>query len=234
MKRMTLIALALCLIMLTTVGAGVVAAKQTENPSQAGVSSIYFYDVKATDTHGSGKLMINLAEQKFAFNGKGFDPGNTYYLQYRIGNLPGIHTFASFTTTPSGNLHVTGTWVKDSETPLSALAFTVGATNTLNPVLRFAYNSNPDAWIYQDGIWLEPFEFMAIGSTGPIVTYKLVSWNGITVYEGPNANLNSDPTKFSGDVYVPRDLANAYFTLTVYDSAGNSNSVTRDVFHDVG
>ncbi len=234
MKRMTLIAVTLCLIMLTTVGAGVVAAKQTESPRHAGASSIYFFDVPATDTHGSGRLMIDVKHGTFLFNGKGFDPAKAYYLQYKLGSLPGIHTFASAAATPSGSLHITGTWVKGSETPLSALAFTVSATNTLNPVLDFAYNNDEDAWIYQDGIWFEPFEFRAIGSTGPIVTYKLVSWNGITVYEGPNANLNSDLTKFSEDVYVPTDLAHAYFTLTVYDSAGNSNSVTRDVFHDVG
>ncbi|MGZ4904668.1 MAG: hypothetical protein ACXV5I_07635, partial [Halobacteriota archaeon] len=73
MKRMTLIAVALCLIMITTVGAGVVTAKQDENPSQAGASSIFFFDVKATDDHGAGKFMINVKEGKFVFNGKGFD-----------------------------------------------------------------------------------------------------------------------------------------------------------------
>ncbi len=54
MNRNTLIAVALCLMMIATAGAGVVSARQDENPKQAGKSSIYFYDVEATDTHGSG------------------------------------------------------------------------------------------------------------------------------------------------------------------------------------
>ncbi|MGZ4861572.1 MAG: hypothetical protein ACXV2E_02105, partial [Halobacteriota archaeon] len=113
MKRIQLIAAALCLIMIATVGTGVVAAKQTENPHQAGKSSIYFFDVKAADTHGLGKLMINVKEGKFVLNGKGFDSVKTYYLRYTVAGISGVHTFASVTATRSGTLHAEGIWATD-------------------------------------------------------------------------------------------------------------------------
>lgn len=73
MKRVLAITV-LALLLMPTVGVGAVAAKLDENPRQAGASSVYIYEVAATDTHGSGKLMVNLDEQKFVFNGKDFEP----------------------------------------------------------------------------------------------------------------------------------------------------------------
>ncbi len=113
MKRMTLIAAALCLIMLTTVGAGIVAAKQQENPRQAGASSIYFLDVAATGTHGPGTLKIDVKHHTFVFNGKGFTPDKTYTLVDTT-TSSGIHVFATGQATPSGNLNLKGTWAKDA------------------------------------------------------------------------------------------------------------------------
>ncbi|MGZ4919115.1 MAG: hypothetical protein ACXV6L_02810 [Halobacteriota archaeon] len=126
MKQMTLIAVALCIIMLVTVGAGVVTAKQEANPRQAGESSVYFFDVAASDTHGSGKLIINVKQHTFIFNGKGFTPDTLYALQYRTASS-GIHVFASGKATPSGNLHVAGTWAKDAALPTTS-DFGVSAT----------------------------------------------------------------------------------------------------------
>ncbi len=123
---MTLIAIALCLIMLTTVGTGVVAAKQTENPRQAGASSIYLYDVAATDSHGTGKLQINVDKHTFVFNGKGLDPNTLYVLRYRIESSTDFRVFASGKATPSGNLHVAGTWEAGAALP-SAPGFGVSA-----------------------------------------------------------------------------------------------------------
>ncbi len=51
---MAVIVVALCVIMLATVGAGVVTAKQDTNPEQLGKSPISVYRLKATNTHGSG------------------------------------------------------------------------------------------------------------------------------------------------------------------------------------
>ena len=42
MNRKTLIAVAVCLIMIAAIGASAVAAQQDSNPRQAGVSSVYF------------------------------------------------------------------------------------------------------------------------------------------------------------------------------------------------
>ncbi|MGZ4944304.1 MAG: hypothetical protein ACXVIG_07205 [Halobacteriota archaeon] len=109
MKRMTLTAIALCLIMIATVGAGVVAAKQ-ENPHQAGKSSIYFYDVTAPDEHGKGKLQINLDKHTFVFNGQGFTPSQQIELKAKAVGSTDYAVFATGKATPSGNLHKAGTW----------------------------------------------------------------------------------------------------------------------------
>ncbi len=114
MKRMTLIAAALCLIMLTTAGVGVVAAKQTENPRQAGASSVYFFNVKATDTHGEGKIQLNLDKHTFEFTGQGFKPSQQIMLKARAAGSTDYTIFALGKATKSGNLHLAGTWDKDA------------------------------------------------------------------------------------------------------------------------
>ncbi len=116
MKRRQLIAAALCLIMLTTVGAGIVAAKQTGNPRHAGASPIYTYDVGATDSHGTGKLMIDVKQGRFVFNGKEFTPDKTYAL-FDTTTSRGIHVLATGKATSSGNIHLAGTWEKDAVLP---------------------------------------------------------------------------------------------------------------------
>ena len=110
MKRIQRIAAALCLIMITTLGAGVVAAQQTENPTQAGKSSIYFYDVAASDTHGGGNLQINVDKRTFVFNGQDFEPSAQIALRARAAGSDDYVIFATGQATPSGNLHIAGTW----------------------------------------------------------------------------------------------------------------------------
>jgi hypothetical protein len=113
MKRNTLIAVVLCLMMITTAGAGRNSAKQ-DNPRQAGKSSVYFYDVDATDTHGSGQLVIDVDKHTFVFIGKDFMP----YLQILLGAKEAGGTdyavFASGQVTPSGNVHIAGTWESEA------------------------------------------------------------------------------------------------------------------------
>ncbi len=104
MKRMALITLALCAVLLAATGAGVVTARQ------AGTSSVFLFDVATTDIHGSGKLMIDVKQHTFVFNGKGFAPGKTYLLQYYHYGLAGTRIFAEAKASSSGNLHAAGTW----------------------------------------------------------------------------------------------------------------------------
>jgi len=114
MKRNTLIAVALCLMMIATVGASADSAKQDENPRRAGKSSIYFYDVEATDTHGFGKLVINMDKHTFVFIGQDFVPSSQIELRAMAEGSSDDVVFASGKVTPSGNLHIAGTWEEDA------------------------------------------------------------------------------------------------------------------------
>lgn len=102
-----LITTVLCVLLLASVGA------MTGTARQAGNSSVYHFNVAATDTHGSGTLMINLDEHKFVFNGKGFDPSKTYYLRYTEAGTTDIRQFASAVATMGGTVHAEGVWVTD-------------------------------------------------------------------------------------------------------------------------
>jgi len=112
MKRNTLIAVALCLMMIATVGASAASAKQDENPRQAGKSSIYFLDLDATDEDdGYGRLKIDTDKHTFVFNGQNFRPLQYVYLQFKADEDSSVT--ASGRSTPSGNLHIAGTWELD-------------------------------------------------------------------------------------------------------------------------
>ena len=115
MKKVFL--LVLCFFFVTASAqarAGVDSAQQDENPRHAGKSSVYFYDVDATDTYGSGQLVIDVDKHTFVFIGKDFMP----YLQILLGAKEAGGTdyavFASGQVTPSGNVHIAGTWESDA------------------------------------------------------------------------------------------------------------------------
>jgi hypothetical protein len=120
MKRVLVITV-LALLLMSTVGVGVVAAKQDENPRPAGKSSVYFYDVAASDTHGKGKLVIDVDKHTFLFNGQGFTPSLQIALRARAAGSTDYVMFAWGKTTPSGNLHLAGTWKADA-TPAEVVA----------------------------------------------------------------------------------------------------------------
>lgn len=113
MKKLILLVLCFFLVAASTqAGAGGYLAKQ-ENPRQAGKSSIYFYDVEATDTHGIGQLVINVDKHTFVFIGKDFVPSAQMELLARAeGSLDHV-VFAKGKATPSGNLHIVGKWEAD-------------------------------------------------------------------------------------------------------------------------
>lgn len=114
MKRNIVIALVLCLMMIATAGASADSDKQGENPRQAGKSSIYFYEVEATDAHGSGQLVINVNKHTFVFIGKDFVPSSQIELRAMADGNSDEVVFASGKVTPSGNLHIEGRWEEDA------------------------------------------------------------------------------------------------------------------------
>ncbi|MGZ4934108.1 MAG: hypothetical protein ACXVIG_07195 [Halobacteriota archaeon] len=125
MKRMQLIAVALCLIMIATVGAGVVAAKQQENPRQAGASQVYFYNLAPADGHGKGILKIDTKQQTFLFNGQGFAPSQTFILLARAASGD-AYIFASAKSTAAGNLNLKGAWSTSTAAQPGSQGFGVG------------------------------------------------------------------------------------------------------------
>ena len=149
MKRTRMIAITLCILLLAATGVGVAAAKQDENPRQAGASSVYFYDVAATDTHGSGKLMINLDQKKFVFNGKDFKPGTRYVLHYETAGGADLRVFAMGEVTPSGNLHIEGRWEGNFADP-DAADFGVGASSVMMGTIQRAAGEYCYALNYSD------------------------------------------------------------------------------------
>jgi len=110
MKRNTVIAVALSLMMIATATAGADSARQDENLRQAGQSSVYFYDVAPTDTRGKGTLMVDVNQHTFVFNGQDFEPSAHIALGARAAGSDDYVIFATGKPTPSGNLHIAGTW----------------------------------------------------------------------------------------------------------------------------
>ncbi len=208
MKRMTLIAVTLCLIMLTTVGAGVVAAKQTENPRHAGASSIYFYNVPAADTYGPGTLKIDVKHHTFVFNGKGFTPDMTYTLVDRTTGS-GIHVLGTAKSTAAGNLHLAGTWEKGAALPgASDIGVTpVPLAVTLHTMSKRVFDGDTISVVTT---------FSAEVTSGNAVLYGLVRDDvGELLYAGDDPNLGGAFLKY------PQGSTPPTVTLTAYDGAGN-------------
>lgn len=106
MKRMTLIAIILCALMLGTVGAGVVTAKQEVNAPQKGKSPIYQFDVKNVAGAVVGKLTINTKQATYVFNANGLTAGTTYSLECV---LPACN-IGSAEAAADGTMHMQGPW----------------------------------------------------------------------------------------------------------------------------
>jgi hypothetical protein len=104
------------LFILLLVGTGATTATAGEHTavSRAGKSWVYVFDIAATDTHGTGKLTINVKKHTFVFKGKGFSPDRRYILYHRIPDSWHVHAFASAVSTRSGKLYVKGKWEGDA------------------------------------------------------------------------------------------------------------------------
>ncbi len=99
MKRMTLIAAALCLIMLATVGAGVVAANAAPAASQNVKQFAVTYEGKPV-----GKIVINTNNYQYTLAARGLIAGKEYWLACE--GRSGAITTA--TANAHGDLHAQG------------------------------------------------------------------------------------------------------------------------------
>lgn len=110
MKTNKLFGLALFLMLMGSVAMAPVSAEDDKNPGQAGRSSIYSYEVAANDTHGAGRLIIDVSQQSYVFNGKGFEPSAQIELRAMSEGSGDYVVFGVGNVTPSGNLHISGPW----------------------------------------------------------------------------------------------------------------------------
>ncbi len=107
MKRTTLIVIMLCALMLGTVGAGVVTAKQGVDTQQKGSSPIYKFGVKNdAGTAVVGTLTVNAKQASYVFNAKGLTAGTTYYLKC----TSPVYKIASAQAAADGTVHMQGPW----------------------------------------------------------------------------------------------------------------------------
>ncbi|MGZ7162527.1 MAG: hypothetical protein ACXVI8_07745 [Halobacteriota archaeon] len=209
MKRMTWIAAALCLIMLTTIGVGVVAAKQEANPRQAGASSVYFVDVAATDAHGSGKLMINVKEHKFVFTGKGFEPCTKYWLR---SEASGTQTLGFAVANPAGSLNFQGAWPRSINSP-AAPALRLSSTD-----MTASFTTTFKSYSVQNyAIWT----IDASSSTGPIYRYELNCYYKDTAGNDGHGFSGAYDPSFAVQLNNINYRTPVLATLTVYDASGN-------------
>ncbi|MGZ4847076.1 MAG: hypothetical protein ACXV2B_06180 [Halobacteriota archaeon] len=215
MKRMTLIATALCLILIATIGAGTVAAKQQENPRQAGASSVYFYDVAATDTHGKGKLVIDVDKHTFVFNGQGFTPSSQIALRARAAGSTDYVVFASGKATPSGNLHIAGTW--DADAAPAVVAAGVGST-----WFPYTYGAPiSELWLENDGWFVAKLACEYSTDNGATWTESSHT-DGIVITDHTSETL--------GDLGVPYGALVKIHVIVVGGVGGASHKTGSEVF----
>ena len=158
MKRTITIA-TLCIVLLATAGTTAVTAA----PAQKEQSSIYSFTIAAAGSHGSGTLVIDLASRTVAFAGKGFTPGQRYWLLYDD------HMLGSMVANKAGDVLFLGTWPMSlsTSTPPSASGFVLSSSD-LNP-LTASFTARFDHYYQGAATWA----IDASSSTGPIYQYWL-------------------------------------------------------------
>jgi len=101
MKRMTFIAITICLLLITIAGTGAAAVQLKLPPPYRVVQ----FDVTHND-EVIGKLSVNTNEWTYTLNAHGLEPGTEYYFYYR-GKFPQIAIGAA---NADGDLHLQGAW----------------------------------------------------------------------------------------------------------------------------
>jgi len=156
------------------------AMEDNSNLRHAGKSSMYFYNVEATDNHGYGKLAIDTDKHTFSFIGKDFKPSQYVHLQF---NTEGdFAVFASGKSTPSGNLHITGTWESDA-LPTGA----VGAVYCVYPCVNGFQLTNYGAFMAKLAVyWTTDFTYTEY----PTNWHETAATDSFGVNHGRHVNLD--------------------------------------------
>jgi hypothetical protein len=209
-------------------GAGGNSAKQDEQLRQAGKSSIYFYDVQATDSHGTGKLVIDADKQTFVIIGHDFPPDQLINLHIQGDSN---HVFATGKTTPSGNLHITGAWEPDHQ--LGVVSAVVSSSSNIK---IYGFRLHNEGWFITklaayystDGgaTWTES------GHTDDMIQgdYKQVSLHDLGVPDRALVKIHvivvAGKDRTGSEVYQgyfdSRDYVTGYFCFARYDIKGTT------------
>ena len=201
MKRILVITV-LAVLLLSTVGATVAVAQQK------GKSSVYQFDIAATDSHGSGKLMIDLKQRTFHFTGKGFVPGRTYWLWCEAS---GPRTLGSVVANPAGNVEITGMLPDNVNwaTATGAAVFSAG--------LNLMITQNPKyANMWQVGVTVT-----WSGAVGAVSGKYTIEHNGVTIVDvnKPTATGSQTQPYPLGVSNFEKGSGVYIFTITLTDSA---------------
>lgn len=101
MKRITLIAITFCLLVLLTAGTGAVPAEPKLPPQYRVVQFNVTYYGEVV-----GLLTVNTNQWTYVMNAHGLQPGTSYFF-YSLGRFPAVGTE---TANENGDLHMQGTW----------------------------------------------------------------------------------------------------------------------------
>ncbi|MGZ7115606.1 MAG: hypothetical protein ACXVI0_11235 [Halobacteriota archaeon] len=191
MKRTTLIAVALCLILITTVGAGVVSAKPETTASQKGASLVYQC---AVTNNGKivGKLIINAASKTptYTFVGHGLKANTRHILQYTTAS--GTHTVGVAITNKAGVLAIHGTFtVVPNDMQAAKFSVTERLLGDVPPHIRGS--ATEVLYVRFEGGKLIGRDVLVNGRLEG--SYDGVTWAGI-----PNARIKAQPIWDTPDV----------------------------------
>ncbi len=161
MKRMTLIAIALCVAVVATAGAGVVAAG-----AQPVVKNVIKFDVKLAGTDQKvGTLAVNLQQKSVTFTAKGLAANTQYFIVEQTHLL----NIGSGMTDKNGNLRIVGDIPRDA-------FFRLGQAR-VTP-------------IFEVGTQAAPVGCAAVALDGTYYTLAVDSWaNGHLKSVSPNAGI---------------------------------------------
>ncbi len=215
--RRTLALATLCVLLLATAGATAVGAKQPDTP-QEGKSSVYHFDIPATDAHGPGKLMIDLKQKQFTFTGDGFVPGKTYWVWCEAS---GPHTLGSVTANPAGHVAVTGRLSDTVNWGTVTTASIFSVTLNVKPTLDTTRN-----------IWTFGLTATWSGGVAPVTVGYSIKQNGVTLDDSVKTTTGSGSATsfilFEG--HFPVGAGTIVYSVTLTDSlqhtAGDSKTFT--------